>query len=175
MNKKIDNLVKYFTGLLCKNDVKGTNFSRTLNKKTINLKEDEFKKQLISFSEICNCEDQKDYWVNPIDILIMSINSIERVQKCLNLKDCNKFTILWIMCLLNAKYMSSHDHESKLSLPFLSNLGGFELEDYIYFEKVLLPKLDWKLEMSISDYDRLNRISNGVSDGVSDSVSDSEL
>jgi hypothetical protein len=156
MNGKINNLVSYFVSLFKPSEIKGTGFSRIVNKKTIDLKEDEFKKQLFKFSE-----DPKKEWVNPIDILIMSINSIEKVIKQVNLQDCNKFSILWIMCLLNAKYMSSHDHEHRISLEFLSNLGGFELKDYIYFEQVLLKKLDWRLEISKTDYERLSNISNG--------------
>jgi hypothetical protein len=156
MNKQINNLIKYFVNLFGDNDIKGSNFSRIVNKKTIDFKEDEFKKQIIKFSE-----DPKDgAWINPVDILIMSINGIEKVRKQINLKDCNKFSILWIMCLINAKYMSSHDHETKLSLQHLSNLGGFQLEDYIYFEQLLLKKLDWRLEISNEDYARLSIISN---------------
>lgn len=155
-NAKINNLVRYFTGLFGNTEIKGTGFSRMLNKKTVDLKEDEFKKQIFKFSE--------DSWVNPVDILIMSINSIEKILKCINLKDCNKFSILWILCLLNAKYVASHDHENKLSLEFLSNLGGFQLDDYIYFEKTLLKTLDWRLEISNADYDRLSRISNSGGD-----------
>jgi len=149
MNKKIDNLVNYFVNYFASINhdvVKGTNFSRVLNKKTIDLTENEFKAQITKFSSDSN-------WVNPLDILIMSIVSIEKVSKQLNLKHCNKFTILWIMCLLNAKYVSSHDHE--ISLQFLSNLGGFQIEDYILFEKIILPKLDWRLEISPTDYGRL--------------------
>ena len=63
------------------------------------------------------------------------------------------------MCVLSAKYLSSHDHESELSIEFLSNLGGFQLGDYIYFEKIILKKLDWKLEIADSDYQRLVVIS----------------
>jgi hypothetical protein len=160
MNGKIDNLVKYFVNYFSSMSdvVKGTNFSRVLNKKTINLTEIEFKQQILKFSSDSNGL----YWVNPVDILIMSIVSIEKISKQVNLKNCNKFTILWIMCLLNAKYVSSHDHENKLSLSFLSNLAGFQIEDYILFEKILLPKLDWRLEISKADYDRLNDISNGI-------------
>lgn len=158
MNTKIDNLVKYFVGLFGENDNKNTGLSRMVNKKTININEDEFKKFITNFST-----DQKDGhpWVNPVDILIMSINSIENVKKQVNLKNCNKFAILWIMCLLNAKCISSHDHENKMSLEFLSNLGGFQLNDYIYFEKTLLKYLDWRLEISNPDYQRLTVISLG--------------
>jgi hypothetical protein len=156
MNGKIDNLVKHFIGLFNENENRKTGLSRMINKKTIDINENEFKKFISQFST-----DQKDGhpWVNPVDILIMSINSIEKVKKQVNLKNCNKFAILWIMCLLSAKCVSSHDHESKLSLEFLSNLGGFQLEDYIYFEKTLLKHLDWRLDISNSDYQRLTDIS----------------
>ncbi len=126
-----------------------------VNKKTIDIKEDEFKKIITQFAT-----DQTTGWVNPVDILIMSINSIEKVKTQVNLKNCNKFAILWIMCLLNAKCISSFDHEHKLSMEFLSNLGGFQLEDYVYFEKTILKHLDWRLEVSNSDYERLINISN---------------
>ena len=154
MNEKINNLVNYFNNLnwINSNGIKGTNFSRIINRKTIDFKEDEFKKQIYKFSE--------DDWINPVDILIMSINSIEKITKEINLQNCNKYSILWIMCLLNSKLMSSHDHEHSISLEFLSNLGGFQLEDYIYFEQILLEKLDWKLEISNADYERLVSISN---------------
>jgi hypothetical protein len=155
MNAKIDNLIKYFVGLFHENDSKGTNFSRMVNKKTVDINENEFKKNIMQFS-----------WVSPVDIMIMSINSIEKIKKQTNLKDCNKFTILWIMCLLSAKCVSSHDHESKMSIEFLANLGGFQLDDYIYFEKVLLQKLDWQLEISDSDYKRLSDISDKNSKSI---------
>ena len=51
MNAKIDNLVKYFIGLFGNNDIKGTNFSQMVNKKTIDIKEDEFKKLIVNFLE----------------------------------------------------------------------------------------------------------------------------
>jgi hypothetical protein len=161
MNGRINNLVKYFVGLFGKNGVKGTNFSRIVNKKTIDLKEDEFKQQIIKTFVETNHPGNAN-WVNPVDILIMSINGIEKIRKQINLQDCNKFSILWIMCLINAKYVSSHDHETELSLQHLSNLGGFQLKDYIYFEQVLLKKLDWRLEISNEDYVRLTNISNGI-------------
>jgi len=162
MNAKIDNLVKYFVGLFENNDIKGTNFSQMVNKKTIDIKEDDFKKLIVHFLEDKN--NNNLHWVNPVDILIMSINSIEKIQKQVNLTTCNKFTILWILCLLNAKYVSSHDYENELSLEFLSNVGGFQLEDYIYFEKFLLRHLDWRLEISTSDYKRLENISENISE-----------
>ena len=149
MNGQIDNLVKYFKKTFDKNEseVTQTTFSRQINKKTLDIHEDEFKRLIGRFVA----------WANPVDLLIMSIDSIEKIKKQTNLKKCNKFTILWIMCVLSAKYLSSHDHE--ISVEFLSNLGGFQLDDYIYFERIILQKLDWKLEVANSDYDRLNVIS----------------
>lgn len=149
MNGQIDNLVKYFVGTFDDNVAKETNFSKQINQKALDIKEDEFKRLIVQFVG----------WVNPVDLLIMSINSIEKIKKQTSLRNCNKFTILWIMCVLSAKYLSSHDHESELSIEFLSNLGGFQLGDYIYFEKIILKKLDWKLEIADSDYQRLVVIS----------------
>ncbi len=154
MNGKIDNLVKYFINLFNENESKKTGLTKMVNKKTVNINENEFKKIILQFST-----DQTGQWVNPVDILIMSINSIEKIKKQESLKNCNKFAILLIMCLLNAKCISSHDHENKLSLEFLSNLGGFRLGDYIYFEKTILKHLDWRLEISNLDYQRLTDIS----------------
>jgi hypothetical protein len=37
-------------------------------------------------------------------------------------------------------------------------LAGFQIEDYIYFERIILKKLDWKLEISDSAYQRLVKI-----------------
>jgi hypothetical protein len=147
MNAKIDNLIYYFTKIFDKNDLGGTGFSKIINKKALNINVNEFKK-FLTHSE----------WVSPVDILIMSIHFIEKISKQTNLKDCNKFGILWIICLLSTKYVYSHDND--LSIVFLANLGGFQLEDYIYFEKIILKKLDWKLEISDSDYKRLSDISN---------------
>ncbi len=163
MNAKIDNLIKYFIKLFGENKSKKTGLSRMVNKKTIDINEDDFKK-FMTQSFKTDPSDQKDGkpWVNPVDILIMSINSIEKVKKQVNLQNCNKFAILWIMCLLSAKCISSHDHKNKMSLEFLSNLGGFQLEDYIYFEKTLLKHLDWKLEISNLDYKRLDDISSTI-------------
>lgn len=152
MNSQIDNLVKYFFKTFDENTAKETNFSKQIkqiNQKALDIKEDEFKKLVGQFVG----------WVSPVDLLIMSINAIERIKKQTSLKNCNRFTILWIMCVLSAKYLSSHDHESELSIELLSNLGGFQLNDYIYFEKILLKNLDWKLEISDSDYQRLIVIS----------------
>lgn len=153
---EIDNLVKYFVKLFGKNENKKIKLSKIVNKKTINIEEHEFKKFMVQFSV-----DQIDgkSWVNPIDILIMSINSIEKVNKQVNLENCNKFTILWVMCLLSAKCISSHDHKNKISIAYLSNLGGFQLTDYIYFEKMLLGYLDWRIDISNFDYQRLSEIS----------------
>jgi hypothetical protein len=129
-----------------KNVTKETDFSKQVNIKTLDIKENEFKQLIIQFAE----------WVNPVDLLIMSINSIEKIK---NFGNCNKFTVLWIMCVLSAKYLSSHDHQDKLSIEYLSNLAGFRLRDYIYFEENILKILDWKLEMADSDYQRLITIS----------------
>jgi hypothetical protein len=160
MNNKVDNLIKYFIKLyennVCIEGARST-FSKTVNEKTIDLRENEFKNQVTKFL----IDSDGKTWVDPIDILIMSIESLEKIMILVNLKNCNKFTILWIMCMLNAKCMSSHDHEHKLSFEFLSNLGGFQLKDYIYFEKIILQKLDWRLEISDENYKRLYLIALG--------------
>lgn len=150
MNAKIDNLIKYFLKIFQETETesKGTNFSRSINKKSLDIKEDDFKKFII-----------RSEWVSPVDILIMSISFFEKIKKETNLKNCNKFGILWIMCILSMKYVFSFDNEHDISMEFLSNLGGFQLEDYVYFERNLLKKLDWKLEISDSDYKRLSVIS----------------
>lgn len=149
MNGQIDNLVKYFVRTFDDNVSKETNFSKQINKKALDIKEDDFKRLIGQFVE----------WVSPVDLLIMSINAIERIKKQTSLKNCNKFTVLWIMCVLSAKYLSSHDLEGELELEQLSNLGGFQLSDYIYFERIILKKLDWKLEIADSDYQKLATIS----------------
>jgi len=163
MNEKIDNLLRYFICVFAQNELIGTNFALVLNRKSLNINEHEFKKLVIQFPK-----DKTDDnpWVNPVDILIMSINSIEKIKKQISLENCNKFTILWIMCLVSAKCISSHDHQNKLSIEFLSNLAGLQLSDYIIFEKTLLKKLDWRVDISNTDYKRLSDVSLGVGLGV---------
>ncbi len=154
MNSKIDNLVNYFVIMFNEKsveNVKGNGLSRMVNKKALDIKESEFKKFITQFS-----------WASPVDILIMSINHIEKMKKITNLKNCNKFGMLWIMCLLSTKYIFSHDNQGEISMEFFANLGGFQLNDYIYFEKTILKHLEWKLEISELDYQRLNNVSNSV-------------
>ena len=148
--EQVNNLIKYFERTILKSESKKTSLSKQINKKALDIKEDEFKRLIGQFVA----------WVNPVDLLIMSINSIEKIKKQTNLKSCNKFTVLWIMCVLSAKYLSSHDHQSELSIEYLSNLGGFQLNDYIFFEKIILKKLDWKMEVAVNDYQRLVAVSN---------------
>jgi hypothetical protein len=153
MNAKIDNLVVHFLKVLGENDlsysVNETYFSKMVNKKTLDIKEDEFKKFITRIS-----------WVSPVDILIMSINCVEKMKRTLNLRGCYKFGILWITCLLSTKYVYAYDNEKEIMVEFWSNLGGFQLEDYVFFERKILQEIDWKLEISEKDYNRLIDISN---------------
>jgi hypothetical protein len=154
MNSKIDNLINYFKGIFHENNNKNNGLSRMVNKKAMDIKEDEFKKFITKFS-----------WASPVDILIMSISYIEKIKENTNIKNCNKFGILWIVCILSTKYIYSHDNEQDFSMEFLANLGGFQLEDYKKLEIILLKKLGYRLEISVLDYNRLIDVSNLITVG----------
>ena len=56
MNGQIDNLVKYFVGTFDDNVAKETSFSKQINQKALDIKEDEFKRLIVQFVG----------WVNPV-------------------------------------------------------------------------------------------------------------
>lgn len=150
---KINNLLNYFINKNIKSikSIKSI-ISKKIIEKTIEITEDDFKQKISDFEEY--------KWINHIDILIMSIDKVEKLQNQLDLSNCNKLSILWIMCIISIKYLSGHDHQNRVSLEHLANLGGFQIKDYIYFERVFLKQLDWRLEMSNEDYNKLCNIAN---------------
>jgi len=147
---KINNLIKYFVELFAGND-KDTKFCDILNKDTVVLEESDFKQQLFK----CTKLDSQEYWMDPVDLLILSINTIEKIKDKINLKNCNKFSLLWIVCILNTKFMSSHDYQHDISLLYWSNFVGLEVKEYDNLEKEILRIIDWKLDITKPDYDRL--------------------
>jgi len=112
----------------------------------------------IKESEIKSLLNQLKGGINPDDMMILSIYYIERIiKKKILINSSNKFDVLWIICLLSCKYMLDPDNEYELE--HLVNLGGYTIEDYTQFEILLLKNLDWKLEISDKDYERLKEVS----------------
>lgn len=155
MIKLIDNLLKYYKNIInnCSNYDncnKKNKFTKLINLKTTEIYESDFKQHILKI-----CHQDNKYWVNPIDVLIMSINSIKYISNYVNLTNVNKFTTLWIVYIINLKYICGYDNEENISLEYLSNLGGFQLKDYVNFERMILPLLKWKLEISTNDYNEI--------------------
>jgi len=145
---KINNLLDYLTTILKTSSVnKNVKLTNWFNK-SVQVDEIDLKKFI---------EEMVD--VSPIDIMILSIYYIEKIiSKGIVLTEYNKFSILWITCMLSCKYVLAHDYD--IPMEYLANLGGYSLDDYIKFESVILKDhLDWKLEISNQDYDRLQLIS----------------
>jgi hypothetical protein len=151
-NDQIENLLNYFNKIIDEpsdSSIKGTSFSRSINKKILELKKEDFKKFINQFT-----------WVNPVDVLIISINYIEKIKKTTNLLNCRRYGLLWVVFILAIKYFFAYDNEKDLSIMFLSNLGGFDNIDYNGFEYIILKKLDYRLEILDPDYKRLLDISH---------------
>jgi hypothetical protein len=95
-------------------------------------------------------------WTDPINILISSIAYLEVILKDYKLI-CNKISILWIFNLISIKYIFAHDNEQNMR--YLSNMGGFMINDFIKLEKIILKKLDCKLEIPEKEFKRLISLS----------------
>ena len=100
--------------------------------------------------------------INPVDLLILSIYYIEKIVKYGSfLNEQNKLSVLWISCLLSCKYLLSY--ETSISYEHFANLGGYSLAEYVKHELFFLKTLEWKVGISMDNYERLFNIATVVS------------
>ena len=94
--------------------------------------------------------------IEAVDILIIAISYFERIKNKVDLYKCDKYIILWILCTFVVKYM----HDLNITIKEIINYCDLDITDYIYFEKIIVHKLNWKLEVSKLEYQRLKKISD---------------